>query len=102
MKTISLLKVALIALPLAFLASCKSSKSVTTVTPMAPRSMELQETLNKVLENQQTAKLVMVFHLLLEYVAKYLAFMFQTMLQNHHSIFGQIQIMQDQDVFTRV
>ena len=58
MKTISLLKVALIALPLAFLASCKSSKSVTTVTPMAPRSMELQETLNKVLENQQTAKFI--------------------------------------------
>ena len=58
MKTISLLKVALIALPLAFLASCKSSKSVTTVTPMAPRSMELQETLNKVLENKQTAKFI--------------------------------------------
>ena len=58
MKTISLLKVALIALPLAFLASCKSSKSVTTVTPMAPRSMELQETLNKVLQNQQTAKFI--------------------------------------------
>ena len=58
MKTISLLKVALIALPLAFLASCKSSKSVTTVTPMAPRSMELQKTLNKVLENKQTAKFI--------------------------------------------
>ena len=58
MKTISLIKVALIALPLAFLASCKSSKSVTTVTPMAPRSMELQETLNKVLQNQQTAKFI--------------------------------------------
>ena len=58
MKTISLLKVALIALPLAFLASCKSSKSVTTVTPMAPRSMELQETLKKVLENKQTAKFI--------------------------------------------
>ena len=58
MKSISLLKVALIALPLAFLASCKSSKSVTTVTPMAPRSMELQETLNKVLQNQQTAKFI--------------------------------------------
>ena len=58
MKTISLIKVALIALPLAFLASCKSSKSVTTVTPMAPRSMELQETLNKVLENKQTAKFI--------------------------------------------
>ena len=40
MKTISLLKVALIALPLALLASCKSSKSVTE-TPVAPRSMEL-------------------------------------------------------------
>ena len=57
MKTISLLKVALIALPLALLASCKSSKSVTE-TPVAPRSMELQETLNKVLENQQTAKFI--------------------------------------------
>ena len=58
MKTISLLKVALIALPLALLASCTSSKSVTTVTPMAPRSMELQETVNKVLQNQRTAKFI--------------------------------------------
>ena len=57
MKTISLLKVALIALPLALLASCKSSKSVTE-TPVAPRSMEVQETLNKVLENQQKAKCI--------------------------------------------
>ena len=57
MKTISLLKVALIALPLAFLASCKSTKTVAEA-PVAPRSMELQETLNKVLENKQTAKFI--------------------------------------------
>lgn len=59
MKTVSLLKAALVALPLAFLASCGSSKKmVETKAPAAPRSMELQETLNKVLENQQTAKFI--------------------------------------------
>lgn len=57
MRTIRLLKVALVALPLA-LASCKSSKNVVTTQPVAPRSMELKETLNKVLENRQTAKFI--------------------------------------------
>ena len=41
MKTIHFIKVALIALPLAFLASCKSHKTVAEA-PVAPRSMELQ------------------------------------------------------------
>ena len=58
MKTVSFLKIALIAIPLAFFASCKSTKNITSTTPVAPKSMELQETLNKVLENQQNVKFI--------------------------------------------
>lgn len=59
MKTISFLKVALIAIPLALLASCKSSKTITTVvTPVAPKNIEMQETLGKVMDNMQTAKFI--------------------------------------------
>ena len=58
MKTISILKVAIVTVTLALFASCKSTKNVVTTAPVAPRSMELQETLNKVLGNQQTAKFI--------------------------------------------
>lgn len=58
MKTVSFLKIAIIAIPLAFFASCKSTKNITTTAPVAPKSMELKETLNKVIENQQTAKFI--------------------------------------------
>ena len=58
MKPFSILKVACVAITLALLASCKSTKNITTTAPIAPKSMELQETLNKVMENQQTAKFI--------------------------------------------